>query len=66
MVFKKLQSYKTENNLVIAFTADAMTIDIQKEIDLGFNSYIAKPIYVFLIGGNVVSLLSSTGPPTVK
>ena len=49
MVFKKLQSYKTENNRVTALTADAMTIDIQKEIDLGFNSYIAKPIYVFLI-----------------
>ena len=49
MVFKKLQSYKTENNLVIALTAGAMTIDIQKEIDLDFNSYIAKPIYVFLI-----------------
>jgi|TARA_Y100001001_G_C7834173_1_gene248182 CheY-like chemotaxis protein len=49
MVFKKLQSYKTENNLVIALTADAMTIDIQKAIDLGFHSYTAKPIYVFLI-----------------
>ena len=23
--------------------------DIQKEIDLGYKSYIAKPIYVFLI-----------------
>jgi|TARA_B100001559_G_scaffold274096_1_gene243943 hypothetical protein len=38
MVFKKLLSYKIENNLVLALTADAMTIDIQKAIDLGFHS----------------------------
>jgi CheY-like chemotaxis protein len=37
---------ETKNIPVIALTADAMTIDIKKAIDLGFHSYITKPIDV--------------------
>jgi signal transduction histidine kinase/ActR/RegA family two-component response regulator len=45
--FEKLQGIsETKNIPVIALTADAMTIDIKKAIDLGFHSYITKPIEV--------------------
>ena len=43
--FKKLQTLeKTQNTPVIALTADALEADIKKALDLGFYSYITKPI----------------------
>jgi signal transduction histidine kinase/AmiR/NasT family two-component response regulator len=45
--FKELQALnETKTIPVIALTADAMTIDVKKAIDLGFHSYITKPIDV--------------------
>jgi PAS domain S-box-containing protein len=45
--FKKLKMEKeTENIPVIAVTADAMDIDIKKALDMGFKSYITKPLNV--------------------
>ena len=45
--FKKLQTMnETKNIHVIALTADAMDNDIKKALDIGFNDYITKPIYV--------------------
>lgn len=45
--FKELQTIQKVKTIpVIALTADAMTIDIKKAIDLGFHSYITKPIDV--------------------
>jgi CheY-like chemotaxis protein len=45
--FKKLQTiHKTKNIPVIALTADAMDADIKKALDMGFHSYITKPIDV--------------------
>ena len=45
--FEKLQEIsETKNIPVIALTADAMTIDINKAVDRGFHSYMTKPIDV--------------------
>ncbi|MBN4079762.1 response regulator, partial [bacterium AH-315-C08] len=45
--FKKLQALdKTEGIPVLALTADAMDGDIKKAINMGFHSYITKPIDV--------------------
>jgi len=45
--FEKLQTINTLKNIpVIALTADAMDIHIQKALDMGFKNYITKPIKV--------------------
>ncbi len=45
--YKKLQTINTLKNIhVIALTADAMDINIQKAMDMGFKNYITKPIRV--------------------
>jgi signal transduction histidine kinase/CheY-like chemotaxis protein len=45
--FKKLQTIKkTQNIPVIALTADAMDVEVKKALDIGFKSYITKPIDV--------------------
>ncbi|MBT6716099.1 MAG: PAS domain S-box protein, partial [Nitrospina sp.] len=45
--FKKLQGIKeTQNIPVIALTADAMKKDAKKALDMGFHSYITKPINI--------------------
>ncbi len=45
--FKKLQTLnETKDIPVIALTADAMDGDIKKALDMGFHSYITKPIDV--------------------
>ncbi|MGK0178327.1 MAG: PAS domain S-box-containing protein [Nitrospinales bacterium] len=45
--FKKLQTMKETLGIpVIALTADAMAVDIKKALDIGFKSYITKPIDV--------------------
>ena len=57
--FEKLQGIgETKNIPVIALTADAMTIDIKKAIDLGFHSYITKPIDV----GKFITTIDSVIP----
>lgn len=45
--FKKLQTIKETRDIpVIALTAQAMDVDIKKALDMGFKSYITKPIDV--------------------
>jgi signal transduction histidine kinase len=45
--FKELQANEVTRNIpVIALTADAMDSDIRKALDMGFHSYITKPINV--------------------
>jgi CheY-like chemotaxis protein len=45
--FKKLQTIEATRNIpTIALTADAMDSDIKKALDMGFHSYITKPIDV--------------------
>ncbi|MGV7220933.1 MAG: ATP-binding response regulator [Nitrospinales bacterium] len=45
--FKKLQTiHETKNIPVIALTSDAKDADIKKALDMGFHSYITKPIDV--------------------
>jgi CheY-like chemotaxis protein len=45
--FKKLaEKIETQSIPVIALSADAMEADIQKAINMGFHSYITKPINV--------------------
>jgi signal transduction histidine kinase/ActR/RegA family two-component response regulator len=45
--FKKLQAIEATHNIpIIALTADAMDLDIKKALDMGFHSYITKPIDV--------------------
>jgi signal transduction histidine kinase/ActR/RegA family two-component response regulator len=59
--FEKLQGIgETKNIPVIALTADAMTIDIKKAIDIGFHSYITKPIDV----GKFITTIDSVIPST--
>jgi PAS domain S-box-containing protein len=46
-VFKKLaEKIETQSIPVIALSADAMEADIQKALDMGFHSYVTKPINV--------------------
>ncbi|MEK9627698.1 MAG: GAF domain-containing protein [Nitrospinota bacterium] len=57
--FKELKKVdETENIPVIALTADAMTIDIQRAIDMGFHSYITKPIDVKMFIETLDSVLA--------
>ena len=59
--FQRLQGIsETEGIPVIALTADAMTIDIKKAIDIGFHSYITKPIDV----GKFITTIDSVIPST--
>ncbi len=45
--FKKLQALNVTKDIpIIALTADAMDGDIKRALDMGFNSYITKPINV--------------------
>ncbi len=45
--YEKLQTITTLKNIpVIALTADAMDINIQKALDMGFKDYITKPIRI--------------------
>jgi signal transduction histidine kinase len=46
--FNKLQVIEgTQNIPVIALTADAMDIDIKRALEIGFKSYITKPLNVY-------------------
>lgn len=46
--YKEIQKINALKNIpVIALTADAMDINIQKAMDMGFKNYITKPIRVF-------------------
>jgi signal transduction histidine kinase/ActR/RegA family two-component response regulator len=64
--FKKLQGIsETENIPVIALTADAMTIDVKKAIDLGFHSYITKPIDVDKFFKTIDRVIPSTEPESL-
>ena len=45
--FRNLQiDPKTSSIPVIALTADAMDTDVKKAMDMGFHSYITKPINI--------------------
>jgi PAS domain S-box-containing protein len=45
--FKKLQTMNETRNIpVVALTADAMDSDVKKALDMGFKSYITKPLDV--------------------
>lgn len=58
--FNKLKVIeKTRNIPVIALTADAMNTDIKKALDLGFKSYITKPLNVSTFFDEIDKVLAS-------
>jgi signal transduction histidine kinase len=57
--FKKLQIFEATRNIpVIALTADAMDSDAKKALDMGFYSYITKPIDVSFFLETIDKVLS--------
>jgi signal transduction histidine kinase/GAF domain-containing protein len=57
--YQRLQAIdETKNIPVIALTADAMDSDIQKALDMGFASYITKPIDVVRFLGVIDKILN--------
>jgi signal transduction histidine kinase len=58
--FNKLKvAEETRNIPVIALTADAMSTDIKKALDIGFKSYITKPLDVSVFFDEIDKVLAS-------
>lgn len=58
--FKKLQTIKETKDIpVIALTADAMDVDVKIALDMGFASYITKPVDVSNFFKTIEKLLPS-------